>query len=396
MAVPNIFSPPLADAASTAPVTRTRSKLVVPITVYTLPSGAPLEDTLNLALLCALCCSSTEGTRLQWKSLIATYIHALTEGIVDKLPTDQFSMVPLSPEAVKHMREWYTNVRQAENNAGSDVTDPHPKEVAALMLPKGVNLPVPPTVESPYYISLNRNVTALAAHQSLVVFLAGKQVDDNNRSALTDKRPRALIDKYRIEYTDLLNGAYRISDRAHKELNQAWLEMTTLKAACFREYATYTHKDTDLQEDILLTTINLMRFMQMQHAVLIHKFLLAYPWAKEFPPLRRFVAIFEQSMISASKIDPHLQPFIKIIYGDKSGLFPRKDLGPLIACALATEQETSETLRQYFHDESYGSIVNAFLNERTHFEELRHKKAGGAKEKEVIAPVPADEDMENI
>jgi len=357
-----VFSPALANTASGASISKAKVRLSSPVKYYVPSGNFDRDSALDVALACALACTSTEAPADHWKSLIATYTNALFEGIVSRLPKDQFVAVKIPQESMTRLRSIFQALDKEADETVSEA-GLGPGAYADFTLPW--DLPKPSPECNGGWTNYCRDLKELFSHYALVVFLAGKQINESNRAAVTVARPAALIKKFKIEATEILVGHTRISDYAHLQLNQAWLEMSSLKAECFREFSTYAHSSTSLGQDILLTNINLMRFSQMQHAAIIHKFILTYPWASTFPALRQSMSVYYDSINAALQVESHLQPFIKVIWGDKSGIFPRKELGPLIAVALDTEKEVHETLANYYSDERFISIVEAFREERT-------------------------------
>ncbi|RKF77081.1 hypothetical protein GcM1_222041 [Golovinomyces cichoracearum] len=95
----------------------------------------------------------------------------------------------------------------------------------------------------------------------------------------------------------------------------------------------------------------------MQHAAIINKFLEAYPWASEMVELKQSLGVYGNSIKALCALPPAWQPYVNLIYGCKSDIFPRKELSPLIACAVEVESETNETLKNYYHDEKYADVV---------------------------------------
>jgi hypothetical protein len=354
------------------------------------------ESVLDIALACAVACTSTNPSPGLWKNLLATYTNVLFEGILNRLPKDQFVPVKISTEQVALLRSEFIRLdTEADALPDDNATGLPAGAFSGFVLPW--DLPSPDASAVAGWTTYCRDEKVLYAHYALLIFLAGKQINDKNREAITVARPRALIQKFKIEATAILSGPMRISNHAHAAINQAWLEMSSLKAQCFREFSTYSHSSTTLGQDILLTNVNLMRFAQMQHATMIHKFLLAYPWASEMSALRQAISIYHDSLTAALKIQDHLQPFIKVIWGDKSGIFPRKELGPLIAVALDTEKEVHETLANYYSDERFVSVVEAFREERARRAILLNRGVPAPVHLESIdALTDVDEDEEEV
>ena len=101
---------------------------------------------------------------------------------------------------------------------------------------------------------------------------------------------------------------------------------------------------------------------------------MAYPWAVDVPQLLQSITIYRNHMVEAAKIDKAYQPFIQLIWGDKLELFPRKDLGPLIAVAYSTDRPQNVTLASYYCNGRFMSVVEAFHLERERRERKRHSR----------------------
>jgi len=363
----NMFAPQLSTKNSAKTASGVSSRLTQAIPYYTFTTKPSFDEVLDMALMCALCCTSTIDTPLtKWKSLLLTYTNILFDNLVQKMPSDQVRPVEITSENLASLRTIREKMILDEDTAmDTEVATPHSLELASSFF-FGNILPKPAVPLPVGWLGFSRNEKVLCSHYSVLLYVAGKNIkdDNSNLTSVTVARPRALIEKYKIKAHDLLTGEARTSDYAFKTMAQAWLELTTFKSICFKEFATYTQQETNLQQDIIYTTVLLMRFMQMNHAAIIYKFLLAYPWVYTWSPLQKYVSMFDTSLKAANAVDPHLQPYIKIIYGDKSGLFQRKELIPLIACAVASEEETTDTLALYYHDYSFTSVVEAWKEER--------------------------------
>jgi len=215
----------------------------------------------------------------------------------------------------------------------------------------------------------------LACHYSLVLFLAGKRVDGSDHTSMTVKRPKALRDKAHLGASvGFLDGALRLSDTSHLLINNAWAEMSILRSTCITEFAAFSASDTDFIQDIVYTTMHLLQFSGMQHAKITHGFLKAYDWVVEVPSLRNSLGIFVGSVKAMAKYPGEIQPYLKVIYGDKVDVFPRKELEPLVACALAVGREIDENLKDFFSSGEYAAIVEAFMDERERRRTIREGK----------------------
>jgi hypothetical protein len=168
-----------------------------------------------------------------------------------------------------------------------------------------------------------------------------------------------------------LEGELRLSDESHLAINNAWAEMSQLRALVFTEYAHYNASETDMAQDIVYTTMHLLKFSNMAHAKITFDFLRAYPWAVEVPALRTSIGIYLDSIKVASSMDQNLFPYVKLIYGDKSNVFPRKELEPLVACATTVNQATQTSLADFYRSNAFNPIVEAFIIEKERRENIR-------------------------
>lgn len=377
------FFAPVAPIAG-AKKTTVRSRFIGKIAYYTAPSEASESQMRDLAFLCALSFASIDATTPldSVKSLIVTYTGLLFTDLVGRLSKDEYTSVELDQASVDQasgtIQKYYDTL---EANPDADVST----AFGGMRLSQG--LPAIPTTIAPGFVGQENVPKTLYCHYALVVFLAGKEISDLNRASITTARPKALIQKYKLTDTEILNGAWRISDVMHGLCNQAWAEQGTFRRTCFKEFGQYSYSDTDLGQDILATNVNLMKYSFMNHAVLISQLLRAYPWVSDIPALKQSVSIFNDHVIRAFEYPMAERPFIKLIYGDRSGLFSRKDFGPLIAVALQTQKEVQDTLANYYSDEKFAGVVEAFNTERD-----KRAKLSGYEESADHDEQPMEED----
>jgi len=121
------------------------------------------------------------------------------------------------------------------------------------------------------------------------------------------------------------------------------------------------------------------------------EFIRSYPWIVEIPALRTPLSVYVESMGALSRTDPVQRPFIKVIYGDKSPIFPRKELEPLVACAVKVATNVSETIKGFYVSNAFTAIVEAFEDELERRERIR---TGELLQKERALGVTAEEDYE--
>lgn len=361
--------------------------------VYYSPPDGISADNLRLLSMYIVFCGTSKSVRLtNWKTWIVTYVGMVSPGLARTFPPATFVKTPISPVALTSIaRSMEALDTSFDSGDRSQIT------AATLAVASLNDLPLLPKMHETidYAETAGEWVNkAIICHYSVVLFLAGKQVKIEDRSQITVARPKALRNKAHLgDSISILDGGARLSDEAHIALNNAWSEMGQLKAIVFMEYAEYSSAEADGMQEIIWTSMHLLRFSGFAHAAISSSFLTAYPWAIDVPSLRASVGVFSNSVEEAKKLDPKLLPFMKLIYGDKASLFPRKEMEPLIACATAVLTETSSTLSDFYTNNAFNPIVNAFLDEKERRENIRNLTTQKA-EKELMDYFGEEEEID--
>lgn len=341
--------------------------------VYTIPQSATESQKLALGMLYIFCGTSTEGGLGKWKTWVASYVCLVTPSFSGQLASESFLETRLSEALMANLEAMMMDFMHYLENGDVDNADLAADVIKGQTLLPG--LPAIPADADLLQSAGEWDGKVILCHYSVMLFLAGKRLDGPDHSQATVKRPEALRGKTHIgEPLETLEGVLRMSDESHVSINNAWSEMSQLRSLVFSEYAKYDSDQTDMAKDIIWTTMHLLRFSNMAHATITYNFLCAYPWADEVPALRTSIGVYAESVKMAARCDPHILPFLKLIYGDKSGLFPRKEMEPLIACAKDVLKDTSRTLDDFYSDASFNPVIEAFRNEMERRESIRAGK----------------------
>lgn len=360
------------------------------ITYYTLPETASTETRERVMFYLASLGTSSEESLEKWKSWVVTYVCAMTPALSKMLNAKMFQATQIPSPKLLEVDTIFSDAESAILKDDAAAVESITARLAALD-----TFPVLPRMaEKLNLANANGEWTAkvIACHFSIMLFLAGKRVDGNDHSQVTIARPRAIKSKAHLDGTiELLEGTFRMSNRAHTRINDAWSEMGALRAIVFTEYAKFESAEVDEYQNLIWTTMHLLRFSGMSHAAIVFSFLQVCPWVYEIPTLRPALALYARSVVEAEKVDSKLFPYIKLIYGDKSTFFLRKDLEPLIACAVSVLTETNPTLAAYYTKPEFAPIVEAFELKRRE----KESKAGSKIFLEAPKPAFADEDAES-
>jgi hypothetical protein len=329
---------------------------------WVLPGSSSDETKISLLLHLAMAGTSESGKLSDWKTWVLTYLVGVAPHLSSKLPARAYPKNTYNDEQVKHLTDGLARIKGFyETKDMTVITSSMNDYVSKIQIP---GLPQPNLGLEWSSLSGDWNPRVLLSHFSIVLFLAGKRVEGTDHSSITTARPEALRKKaHMLKPRALLDGPLRLSDTSHNLINNSWAEMSAARAAAIVEFSTYGQSDTDFGQDIIYTTMHLLRWSGLQHAKITMDFLHAYPWAPEVPTLRTFVAKYIESMKAAGKYEAGLQPYLKIIFQDKVDIFPRKELEPLVGCALEMMEYASDTLKDFYRSSEYSSIVAAFREE---------------------------------
>jgi hypothetical protein len=236
-----------------------------------------------------------------------------------------------------------------EHAAEYDVRNEQYDATLGMMVsPKGLPLIEKTLSNFPPDLSACATVPAVYGYFGLLVFLAGKQINDKNLSAITEKRPQNLIDKFAIQEvsTYALKGDGKMSDVAHRYVNQAWVTHTPARRAIIEEVAAFVSATT-LPQRVVYTISKMVENSGMGPAPFIHKFLQARPEIAQYSCIRPALQAYMMSLREVAAAPSHLQPYYKLIHGDTTRAFHRSSIFILSACAVAYERLTSSSMSNF-------------------------------------------------
>jgi hypothetical protein len=237
-----------------------------------------------------------------------------------------------------------------------------------------VNIPLPEHLPS-YTAVLDvhlinaSKIEGIYGYYSLLLFLAGKKITVDNISSVTDRRPSALLRKYGdngISY--ILTGPGRIADHNFYYLNLAWTRLPAPRLAICKETATY-EGTVNRSQEVVFTTFALMRWSNVQYVPLIKTLMDAYPQVGRVSYLRPGIEEFKKSVVMLLTKPVHYQPYWKLLYGDATQIFSRKNMQTLIACAVAYNRRFQPTLANFVADPQSTHLVDDFVEKMRQWDE---------------------------
>lgn len=204
-------------------------------------------------------------------------------------------------------------------------------------------------------------VPAVYGFCALLIFMAGKKINEKNVTTMTERRPQNLVDTYGISESAsyFLIGDGKMQSQAHKMCNQAWVTYAFARRAIVTDVAAFASGNS-LPQRVVYTVSKLLENVGMQSAYYIHRFLKAFPEAKTYACIRPALSVYAASIREVARADSRIQPYYKVIHGDLTRAFHRNGILTLAACAISFEKTTSPSMRNYALGEGATTAVNMF------------------------------------
>lgn len=363
-------------------------------TFFALPRNATQEHSTALGLYLLICSTSESAVLAEWKVWLATMVATVSPSFQDDMTTKGFNKVSIPETDINQLCTLIENVNRSLDDSDEALLRDSFAAIRAWRRGSGLPLAKEGLDCSDSYGEWIPRV--ILFHYSIVLFLAGKQPNGNDHSQFTQKRPLAIRSKFHVDDPlSFLEGNLRMSDEAHTRINQAWSELSALRRIAIEEYAKHQDVTGDEFSEIIWTTMHLLQWSHMAHAAITYDFLRTYDWAVEVPALKSSIAVYLMSLENIQKVNPIILPYLKLIWGDKSNVFPRKEMEPLIACATSVGKDTSATLADFYSSTQFTPIVAAFREEMDRRERIRlGRQAKEQKEVSDFLGIKGEEELD--
>jgi len=285
----------------------------------------------------------------RWKSWVLSYYAIaypeIAEVAVSRNPREYYSTV--LPDAV--VTKWVTSFNSVNDHPDYDYTE---RIDTFDSFPELVNPILNADVVS------SNDLTGLYSYAALLMFLAGKLITAQNRSAIVAKRPKALMDEFQVSRSEyILSGDGRIGDAAHVLIHSAWTASVDPRIAIVNHFATAMGAASTPYR-VMSHMMKLMRMNGMNYVNLILRFLEAFEDDLiNLPQLRSDIRAFKDSASRYETIDPILRPFYKFAYGNECTIFRRRDMDALVACAIVYAANTADTVSNYRIGSGYSNVL---------------------------------------
>jgi len=250
-------------------------------------------------------------------------------------------------------------------SAAEDFDDDNPAGYvqAAASIPQLEGLPGISSNSSGFPPELNSSATvpAVYGYAALLIFLAGKRITDRTVSTITERRPGNLRDAYHIpeSATFILLGEGKMGTAAHTYVNQAWVTYAPARVAIISEVARFA-SGVSLPQRVVYTLAKMIEFAGMQQATFIHEFLQAMPQCVNYSCIRPSYNAYATSLREVAAAPGYLQPFYKVIHGERTRAFHRNSILTLSACATAYKKYTTPSMKNFNLGEGATPAVNMY------------------------------------
>lgn len=210
-------------------------------------------------------------------------------------------------------------------------------------------------------LAATATIQAVYGYCALLIFMAGKKINEKNVVTITERRPQNLIDAYSIteDASYSLIGEGKMGSTAHKHVNQAWVTYAPVRVAVVTEVAKFARSQS-LPQRVVYTLSKMMEYAGMQQGNFIHVFLQAMPQCVEYSCIRPSLNAYISSTREVAAAPAYLQPYYKVINGEQTRAFHRNSVLVLSACALAYAKYTSTSLMNFNLGEGATAAVNMY------------------------------------
>lgn len=346
-------------------VRSTAEGIIEKLRVYTWPRGVKDHQKLIVLAFMTAHGKSVSESPSSWATWVFSYVVLCFPEIqesISRMNGREYYFEPLPKR--------YIDSILALNDAAIDFDDSQPEEYGRhyhdVVFPPGFPEVTRETDSLPPDLAACATVPVVYGYCSLLIFLAGKQITERNSITITDKRPKNLVDSFKIdEYASfVLTGDGKMGSEAHRHINQVWITYFHARAAVITEVASFA-TGASLPQRVVYTITKLLEYSGMQPAYFIYKFLQARPETREFSCTRAALNAFISSVQEVAAAPGYLQPYYKLIHGESTRAFHRNTLLVLSSCAVALEKATSSSMRNFDLGEGATAAVNMYDAEAT-------------------------------
>lgn len=335
--------------------------IIQALPIYTWPSGITASEKLCFLAYFTAYGTSDDDSPSRWATWMYSYIvlcFETMEDLIRRAGGREYKFEKLPIKLIKDIAELQ---RSALNFDGSGDN----QEYADILLRVRFPLAFPDidrtTAVFPDVLAAGATIPSVYGFCSLLIFLAGKKINEKNSITITERRPQNLVDTYSIseQASYFLTGDGKMQSVAHKMCNQAWVTHAQARVAILTDVASFAIGST-LPQRVVYTVSKLLENVGMQPAYYIHRFLQAFPECVEYACIRPALGVYAASIREVAQADARIQPYYKVINGDLTRAFHRNGILALSAVAISFEKHMAPSMRNFTLGEGATAAVNMF------------------------------------
>lgn len=335
--------------------------IVEKLVVYHWPD-AKLSDDAKLSLLSFFTAygRSESVSPSSWATWAFSYLTLSFPDFQDRAKVEndrEYAFKPLPTAYVQAMVELASAAEDYDDTAPNLYSDAVRNVPVLTGLPEIAKTPefFPPD------LAATATIQSVYGYAALILFLAGKKINEKNATTITERRPGNLRDAYNIPEpaTFALLGDGKMGSNAHSYISQAWITYSHMRVAIISEVARF-QEGVSLAQRVVYTIVKMMEYSGMQQATFIHEFLQALPQCVNYSCIRPSLNAYTTSLREVAAAPGYLQPYYKIIHGERTRAFHRNSILTLSACATAYKKYTTPSMRNFTLGEGATQAVNMY------------------------------------
>ena len=362
-----IFRPRINYGADTPAYTGSTGCIVTTAKIYSLSgSDAGTQTAVKAFHLYLIVCGTSDSVvGDEWESYLATLACVFFPSIKRVLLRgNDHEEITLSTADVKALTEWYEKCWKSYHQTKPNAQGDHERPPHSHRAPLGLTCQLPQGAGTVHGDMENlMALPSLYGHFSLALFLADKNLKHNVRP-WTHECGAAIEQKYfNGKQIASLTGTLAFSDAAHQRIPTAYNCRPILRKVLFKKVAFFDQPTSDECSEVIATTTRLMRYSGMQHVPLIDRYLSRHKHADSIMMLETELEEYRASKRDMDTVPKEQVPYFKLIYGDHTRPFLRKNLTNLVAVAVTDAREENPNLRYRWVPDNYDQVMERYNKE---------------------------------
>lgn len=335
--------------------------IIQTLPIFVWPAGVTSDEKLMFLSYFTAFGRSDDDSPTKWATWMYSYIVLCFDNMEELIRRQggreyKFEKIPLTL-----IKDINALADEALNFEGSGDNVKYSEKLLTIAFPSQFPS-LPRSIEFfPDVLAAGGLVQSVYGYCGLLIFLAGKKINEKNVITITERRPQNLIDTYSIfeQAAFYLTGEGKMSTIAHHMVNQSWVTYAQARIAIITDVAAFAI-GTTLPQRVVYTVSKMIENTGMQPAYYIHRFLQAFPECVNYACIRPSLGVYAASIREVAQADSRIQPYYKVIHGDLTRAFHRNGLLALSAVSISFEKLMAPSMKNFTLGEGATAAVNMF------------------------------------